>query len=192
MRPDGDDRDLLEDIEDEIDRDLKRGGMWGQGGGGKWGDLSESEREEMKLNRLTCKCCGDKSDESNAFGRGRGGQGGMGGRDGDMFGKGSGGMMGGKNRTEVLLKVCAENEITCDEVSDDFLANCTKPTRPDGDDRDLLEDIEDEIDRDLKRGGMWGQGGGGKWGDLSDSEREEMKLKVLTCKCCGDKSDDSD
>ena len=113
-------------------------------------------------------------------------------RGGGIFGKGPGGMMNGENRTEVLLKVCAENEITCDEVSDDFLANCTKPMRPDGDDRDLLEDIEDEIDRDLKRGGMWGQGGGSNWGDLSESERDELKLKVLTCKCCSDKSDESD
>ena len=121
----------------------------------------------------------------------RGGRGG--GRGSGVFGKGPGGMMGGKNKTEILLKICAENEITCTEVSDDFLANCTKPMRPDGDDndRDLLEDVEDEIDRELKRGGMWGQGGG-KWGNLTESEREELKLKRLTCKCCGDKSDDSD
>lgn len=47
-------------------RDLKRRPHGGEGrphgdGSGRWGNLTDAEIEEMKLNHLTCKCCMDDS-----------------------------------------------------------------------------------------------------------------------------------
>ncbi|KAL7514882.1 hypothetical protein ACHAXN_012290 [Cyclotella atomus] len=141
------------------------------------------------------------NDEAFRVLRGRvGGQGmGQGGRGGMMGGHGEGGRnhtMG--NRTEMLIQVCADNNIVCEEVDQDFLANnCTKPERPDWS-RDLLvivEEVNDELDGERDRslrgphGGHGGQGGG-RFGNLTDAERDEMMLKHLTCKCCGDHDDE--
>lgn len=117
------------------------------------------------------------------------------GRDG-MFGQGQGMHGGGGrshtegNRTEMLLTKCAENGIVCSEVSEEFLTNnCTLPERPDWD-RDLLVFVDEHEDRFL-RGGPGGGGrgrhnGDGRWGNLTEAEREDMRLKHLTCRCCKD------
>lgn len=121
------------------------------------------------------------------------------------------------NRTEMLIAVCTKNDIICSDVDEDFLANnCTKPERPtvEGDHGGMVSsELEGAAvvpgDRKLFRGGEGGgrpgigggSGGGrpcgagrgpGKWGNLTDSEIEAMKLKRLTCMCCKDHEDDSD
>ena len=104
-----------------------------------------------------------------------------------------------RNRTEMLLQMCADNDIVCSEVSQDFLDNnCTLP-EPRGPywDRDLviMEEVHDE-DRFLRGGPGRGRGphgggpGGGRWGNLTEAEREDMRLKHLTCRCCKDDEED--
>ncbi|KAL7507554.1 hypothetical protein ACHAXN_007659 [Cyclotella atomus] len=120
-----------------------------------------------------------------------------------MGGEGQGMMGGGRNHTdEDKAQMCAENGIICAEVDQYFLANnCTRPERPNSNNRDLLmivEEVHDEFfdgDRSLRgpggRGGQGGgRGGGGRFGNMMEAEREEMKLKRLTCKCCKDHDDD--
>lgn len=157
-----------------------------------------------------------------------------------------GGHHGGKsnhthgNMTEWLNQTCTSNNITCTEIDDDFLANCTYhkhhdhessgdtgrelfvfldeteegTDNQDGDLQELyvmfedgdwseqdeeedshpteLRGIASQDERDLhkKRRHHGGGGGGprpksGKWGNLTDAEFDAMKLKRLTCKCCG-------
>lgn len=133
---------------------------------------------------------------------GGGGQGMMGQGDGQMMGGGGQGMMGGGGRNhtaEDKAEMCAEKGIVCAEVDQDFLANnCTRPERPNSD-RDLLmivEEVHDEFldghHRSLRRPGPGGHGGqgGGRFGNMTDADREEMMLKRLTCKCCMEDDED--
>jgi hypothetical protein len=142
------------------------------------------------------------NDEAFRLLRGQGmmGQGGgqgqmMGGGGQGMMGGGGQGMMGGGGRNhtaEDKAEMCAEKGIVCAQVDRDFLANnCTRPEHPS--DRDLLmivEEIHDEFldgdHRSLRRSGPGGHGGqgGGRFGNMTDADREEMMLKRLTCKCC--------
>lgn len=142
------------------------------------------------------------------------------------------------NMTDWLNQTCTANNITCLEVTDEFLANCTyhhhdhdssedtdrellavfEEDSMFGEDKDLVElydmfedvdDDEDALDEELLSTELSGterdrgllkkrrrhHGGddnerhhgpkSGKWGNLTDAEMEAMKIKRLTCRCCG-------
>jgi hypothetical protein len=88
-------------------------------------------------------------------------------------GGGGGGAGGGRNHT----MACIENNIVCNEVDQDFLANeCTRPEQPDGN-RELLELVE-EVNSEMESsstglgrmlrtgfGGMGGNTGGNQMGE---------------------------
>jgi hypothetical protein len=169
---------------DEAFRLLRGQGMMGQGGG--QGQMMGGGGQGMT---------GQGGGQGMMGGGGGQGMMGQGGGQG-MMGGGGQGMMGGGGRNhtaEDKAEMCAEKGIVCAEVDLDFLANnCTRPEHPNSD-RDLLmivEEVHDEFldgdHRSLRRPGPGGHGGqgGGRFGNMTDADREEMMLKRLTCKCC--------